>query len=109
MKTFNRTLIAAALGLALSGFAFANDPEVTPPADPADTTMTTPDVPVAETEVTFADLDTDADGYVSQADIPAEHELALQFSTADSDKDSRLSQAEFDAFAGSLEEDEIGE
>lgn len=110
MKTFNRSLLAAALGFALSGFAFANDPQ-TQTGEPVDSDPIVTDTmtPVDSGEVTFAQLDTDADGYLTATDIPAEHELSMQFSSADTDNDARLSQAEFDAFSNSLEEDEIGE
>ncbi|KFN51170.1 hypothetical protein [Arenimonas composti] len=114
MKTFNRSLLTAALGFALSGFAFANDPDLTGSADPVPNeplTQTATDLPMTgdRSDASFADLDTDADGYLTATDIPAEHELSLQFSVADTDNDQRLSQAEFDAYTGSLEEDEIAE
>ena len=60
-------------------------------------------------EPTFADLDTDADGFVAEADIPAELELSLQFAVADTDQDDRLSQAEFDAYQTAPEEEEAEE
>lgn len=100
MNKFNTTALAASLTLLLSGAAFA---AVTPPAmDPAIT-------PVAPAEVSFEQLDTDADGYVSKTDIPVEHELSLQFAIADSNQDSRLSRDEFDAYQDQPEEEEAEE
>lgn len=111
MKTFNRSLLTAALGFALSGFAFANDPVTGDPVPNEPITQTATDLPMTgdRSEPTFADLDTDADGYITATDVPAEHELSLQFSVADTDNDQRLSQAEFDAYQRSLDEDEIAE
>ncbi len=106
MNKFNSTLIATALTLALSGAAFAQDVQEPLPADPVTTdTM----APATDAEVTFDQLDTDADGFVAKSDIPVEHELSLQFAVADSDSDSRLSQAEFDAYVNAPEEEEAEE
>ena len=92
--------LAAALALALSGAAFA---QVEPPMEDPLT-----DAPPA-VEVTFEQLDKDTDGYVAKTDVPAEHELALEFASADTDGDSRLSRAEFDAFQDPIEEEEAEE
>lgn len=128
MNTFKCTLITAALALALSGAAFAEEPTITPdpPAgqtsdpDPAESGDPIPSEPMTATATTlpsagtreqaaFADLDTDADGFLSQTDLPAEHELSLQFAVADTDADTKLSQAEFDAYQSMPEEEEAEE
>ena len=57
----------------------------------------------------FADLDTDADGYIALDDIPAEFELSLQFEVADTDQDELLSFEEFEAYQTMPEEAELGE
>ena len=100
MNKINSTVLAASLTLLLSGTAFAST--MPPPADPAP-------VPAAPAEVTFEQLDTDADGYVAKTDIPVEHELSLQFTVADSNQDSRLSRDEFNAFQDQPEEEEAEE
>lgn len=100
MNKLNSTVLAASLTLLLSGAAFAST--MPPPADPAPT-------PVAPGEVTFEQLDTDADGYVAKTDIPVEHELSLQFAIADSNQDSRLSRDEFNAYQDQPEEEEAEE
>ena len=90
-------VIAAGLALALSGAAFAQSE---PPAqDPMS------DAPPAA-QVTFDQLDKDADGFVAKSDVPAGHPLALQFAQADTDQDARLSRSEFDAFGNPVEEEE---
>jgi len=101
MKKSNKTaLVSAALALALSGAAFA---QMQPPIE--DPLME----PTPTAEVTFGQLDKNSDGYVSKPDVPADHELALQWSEADTDGDSRLSRAEFDAFENPIEEEESEE
>ena len=100
MNKINSTVLAASLTLLLSGTAFAST--MPPPADPAP-------VPAAPAEVTFEQLDTDADGYVAKTDIPVEHELSLQFAVADSNQDSRLSRDEFNAYQDQPEEEEAEE
>lgn len=128
MNAFKSTLICTALSLALSGAAFAEEPTITPdpPAgqtsdpDPAESGDPIPSEPMTATSATlpsagprtqpaFADLDTDADGFVAQTDIPAEHELSLQFAVADTDADAKLSQAEFEAYQSAPEEEEAEE
>jgi hypothetical protein len=111
MTQFNRAALAAALAFAMSGAAFANDPGAQETVDPLpNEPITAPatDVP-ASTAAAFADLDTDADGFVSAEDFPAEHELSLQFALADTDQDARLSQAEFEAWQDAPEEEEAEE
>lgn len=100
MNKLNTSVLAASLALLLSGTAFAAT--MPPPVDPAP-------VPAAPAEVTFEQLDTDADGYVAQTDIPVEHELSLQFAIADSNQDSRLSRDEFNAYQDQPEEEEAEE
>ena len=105
MKKTTFTTLAAALALALSLPAFAEEPMSTPEPtaqdtvveptandpDPAETGDPIPNEPATATatalpsagprlQPTFADLDTDADGYVSESDIPAELELSLHLS-----------------------------
>ena len=100
MTLSNKTAaLAAALALVLSGAALAQSPQ--PATDPT--------MDPAPADTSFEQLDKDADGYVVKTDIPAEHELALQFAIADSDKDSRLSRAEFDAYVDAPEEEEAEE
>jgi hypothetical protein len=111
MTHFNRAALTAALALALSSAAFANDPgaqETVAPLPDAPISAPPADVP-ASTAAAFADLDTDADGFVSAGDFPAEHELSLQFALADTDQDARLSQAEFEAWQDAPEEEEAEE
>lgn len=101
MNKFNSTVLAASLTLALSGAAFAST-TAPPVPDPAI-------APTAPADVTFEQLDTDADGFVAKTDIPVEHELSLQFAIADSDQDSRLSRDEFNAYQDQPEEEEAEE
>ena len=118
--------LAAALALVLSApVALAEEPVIEPTVQPVDpdpaetgdpipnepTTASATSLPTAapRMEPTFADLDTDADGFVAEADIPAELELSLQFAVADTDQDERLSQAEFEAYQSAPEEEEAEE
>lgn len=124
----NKTIpLFAALALALSGGAVfaAEEPVIekeTQPVDPSPTetgdpipnepaTASSTSLPSAATRAqpTFADLDTDADGFIAEGDVPAEHELSLQFAVADTDQDDRLSQDEFDAYQATPEEEEAEE
>ncbi|MFY2763218.1 hypothetical protein [Arenimonas sp. MALMAid1274] len=101
-KTNSTAALAAAFALALSGAAFAGDNK--------DETAVDPNMaPPTSAEVTFEQLDTDADGYVAKTDIPAEHELSIQFAVADSNQDARLSRDEFDAYQVAPEEEEAEE
>ena len=117
---------AAALALVLSApVALAEEPVIEPTVQPVDpdpeetgdpipnepTTASATSLPTTapRIEPAFADLDTDADGFVAQTDIPAELELSLQFAVADTDQDDRLSQAEFDAYQSAPEEEEAEE
>ncbi|HLU13903.1 MAG TPA: hypothetical protein VKZ64_08115 [Arenimonas sp.] len=88
------TALAAALALALSGAAFASE-------DPMST--------APEAETTFEQLDTDADGYIVQSEVPPENELYNEFSLADSDGDARLNRLEYDNFLNPPEEEEAEE
>ena len=118
--------LAAALALVLSApVALAEEPVIEPTVQPVDpdpeetgdpipnepTTASATSLPTTapRIEPAFADLDTDADGFVAQTDIPAELELSLQFAVADTDQDDRLSQAEFDAYQSAPEEEEAEE
>ena len=118
--------LAAALALVLSApVALAEEPVIEPAVqpvdpDPAETGDPIPNEPTTASatslpttaprmEPTFADLDTDADGYVAEEDIPAELELSLQFAVADTDQDERLSRAEFEAYQSAPEEEEAEE
>ena len=129
MNKTSTAALAAALALALSALAapaaFAEEPVIEPTPqpvepDPAETGDPIPNEPTTASatslpttapriEPAFADLDTDADGFVAQTDIPAELELSLQFAVADTDQDDRLSQAEFDAYQSAPEEEEAEE
>lgn len=101
MEKSNKTaLLSAALVLGLSGAAFAQMQQ--PIEDQAIN-----EIPAAD--ITFDELDKDSDGYVAKADVPTDHELALEFAQADTDSDARLSRAEFDAFADPMEEEESQE
>jgi len=96
-KTHKTAAVAAAFALALSGAAIAQndfDP-VMPEQDTA--------------ELTFEQLDTNGDGYIYKADVPAEHELSVQFAIADANQDSRLDRDEFNAFMDQPEEEEAEE
>ena len=46
----------------------------------------------------FADLDKDADGSLTRAELPSSHTLYTGFAAYDSNADTRLSRAEFDAY-----------
>jgi hypothetical protein len=96
-RTHAPAAFVAAFALALSGAALAQND--------FDPVMSEQDAP----EVTFEQLDTDGDGYVIKSDIPAEHELAVEFATADTNRDSRLDRAEFNAFIDQPEEEEAEE
>jgi hypothetical protein len=126
MKKTNLAALAAALALVLAApAAFAQEPEIEPvqqpiDPDPTETGDPIPNEPTTATATalpssadrshpTFAELDTDADGFVAASDIPAEHELSLQFAVADTDQDDRLSQSEFDAYQSAPEEEEAEE
>ena len=120
--------LAAALALVLSQPAFAQEPveQSQEPVveDDAESAATEGDVAATTAEAAdpaaamavesdtpgghraFADLDTDADGYVSESDLPAELELSLQFAVADTDQDDRISQAEYEAYHAVPEDDE---
>lgn len=116
MAKFTTTAIAA-LALALSGAAFAQEQtepaaEQQPPVaqepavtDPAATPAPAVDS-MASTELKFEELDKDGDGSIAQSDVPADSELATSFATHDTDKDSKLSKIEFDAYQGTSETEE---
>ena len=53
--------------------------------------------PPVGSQVDFAALDTDQDGYLSPDEIPPDHELAVQFAALDTDGDGRLSRQEADS------------
>ncbi len=54
----------------------------------------------------FQSLDANNDGYVARDEIPADHKLAVNYSSYDTDADGRLSQSEFDAYKSSKQHDE---
>jgi len=96
-KPHKTTAVAAAFALALSGAAIAQND-----FDPV----------MAEehaVEVTFEQLDINGDGYIYKSDVPADHELSLQFAIADANQDSRLDRDEFNAFMDQPEEEEAEE
>ena len=126
MNKTNASVLAGALLFALSGLAFAHDPALHDPApqpndpDVMETGDPMPNEPSTATatalpssgpriQPAFADLDTDADGYIALDDIPAEFELSLQFEVADTDQDELLSFEEFEAYQTMPEEAELGE
>lgn len=74
--------ITAAACLGMAGAAFANN-------EPA----------------SFSSLDTNSDGMLTRAEVPADHKLAQDFATADSNGDGNLSQAEYDAWTSMKRED----
>jgi hypothetical protein len=49
----------------------------------------------------FKKLDADKDGFLTQTDIATDAELTAQFGDWDDDKDTKLSQAEYDAYIAS--------
>lgn len=62
----------------------------------------------------FKRLDVDKDGFVTQLDVQTDTALTTQFNNWDDDKDTKLSQAEFDAYIASsvnpdASDDEIDE
>ena len=57
-------------------------------------------------EARFKQLDTDKDGFITQADVASNAELSGSFADWDDDKDTKLSQAEFDAFVASTVTDD---
>ncbi len=77
----------AALGLSMQASAH----------DPKEFDRMTAPAAVAPTEHKmdkFADLDKNSDGYLTAAELPAEHMLHKHFSAADSDADKKLSKVE---------------
>lgn len=94
MNKLTVSMIAATFALGVSANTMAND-DWAQDADPAyhgETDM--------GAEVTFEELDTTGDGYINQADVPADHELATLFAQYDVDGDGRLSREEFAAYSG---------
>lgn len=93
------TLLATALTLAFAGAASAGQPvgEPKPVMDPTTTTASQP---------TFDELDINKDGVISQAEVPAEHELNTLFASYDSDQSESLNRTEFDSYASGDQEEE---
>lgn len=88
---------------ALAFSASVSAQEITPPVDPV------PDPALQanlDADAQFKDLDVNMDGYIEQSDLPPEHALALNFEAADSNRDSRLSQVEFDAHMNQPDDEE---
>jgi hypothetical protein len=94
MRQLTTPFLATALTFGVSMAAFANEPQ--PPVDP---TMTT------EAQPTFEQLDSNRDGQVAKAEIPADHELTTLFASFDDDGDQMLSRTEFDEYATEDEEE----
>lgn len=86
-----QTALVTSLAFA-STMACANDPQATP-VDPALQPATT------EVKPSFDSLDTNRDGMVTPAEIPAEHELNTLFANFDADANGSLSRIEFDEYA----------
>ncbi len=84
MKTPTLSILVAAASFGLASVAFAAGGD----------------------KVSFEKLDTNNDGYVERADIPADHELAALFANYDLDRDNRLSASEFQAYTGEREQEE---
>jgi hypothetical protein len=53
---------------------------------------------MADDDVTFAQLDGNRDGMVTRAEIPADHKMAGKFAEIDTDGNGSISQAEFDTW-----------
>lgn len=94
MRHLTTPFLATALTFGIPMAAFANEPQ--PPVDP---TMTT------EAQPTFEQLDSNRDGQVAKAEVPADHELTTLFASFDDDGDEMLSRTEYDEYANEDEED----
>lgn len=98
-------LIAFGAALAIPA-AFAQDPATqTPPTDPTATTAPTPTTPTPaaptaeQKPLTWADLDVDGNGTLSQTETASLPALAQVFSQADADGNGELTPDEYKAFA----------
>jgi Ca2+-binding EF-hand superfamily protein len=101
MNKLTTAMMTATFALGLSATALANDDWMQEPSYHGEQDV--------GAEVSFDELDVNGDGYVYQADVPAEHELATLFAQYDLDRDGRLSRAEFALYAGDDEETEPAE
>ncbi|HVF35283.1 MAG TPA: EF-hand domain-containing protein [Candidatus Saccharimonadia bacterium] len=131
MKKLDLSALAAALVLASTAYAGeGNKKPVAPATTPIGTTAPLPAKhgqavsrvahatrdgqavsTMAHSIRDFKRLDIDRDGFVTQADVQTDAALTSQFKNWDDDKDTKLSQAEFDAYIASGvlpdEDDEI--
>src|SRR5690606_13698921 len=89
----------AATALVLSPFAIAGEEQVEVQTETTETTVTTTET------VEFTQLDADADGFVVQAEIPTDIELAQVWVDLDADCDMKLSQSEVDGWEAVGEEE----
>lgn len=99
MKNARKPLSALiALGAALAiPAAFAQETTAPPPTDPTQSTA-----PAAEQQpLTWADLDVDGNGTLSQTEASGLQQLAQVFSQADADGDGELTPDEYKAFVAS--------
>lgn len=94
MNKLTLTALSTALAFAVSP-VLANETEQQEVQVHTQTTETT----VTSTrDLDFGTLDSDADGFVVQTEIPADAELAQVWVDYDADGDMKLSQGEFDAW-----------
>lgn len=93
MRHLTQPFLATALTFGMST-AFANEPQ-----RPVDPTVGTRAVP------TFEQLDSNRDGQIAKAEVPADHELTTLFASFDDDGDEVLSRTEFDEYASEDEEE----
>ncbi|MDH7453975.1 EF-hand domain-containing protein [Luteimonas composti] len=98
-------LIAFGAALAIPA-AFAQDPTTqTPPTDPTTTTAPTPTTPTPtaptaeQKPLTWADLDVDGNGTLSQTEAATLPALSQVFSQADADGNGELTPDEYKTFA----------
>lgn len=95
MNKLSASMIAATFALGLSATAIAADDDWLQDPEPSYHGETD-----TGADVSFEELDVNGDGYIHQADVPADHELANLFAQYDLDGDGRLSRAEFELYAG---------
>lgn len=127
MNKLHLSALAAALALASTAYAGEGNKPVAATPTTAPTTEQ-PNMPMNEKPVThgsavsqvaqetrdgqavstmahsvrdFKQLDVDKDGFITSTDVQADAELSAQFNDWDDDKDTKLSQAEFDAYIAS--------
>jgi len=101
MKTHNPMLLVFAMATVLSLAACSRDeapvvadPAATPVIEPADPILAEPVPAPMDSGKSFAEMDTNADGGITQDELDASEMLHQHFSAADTDSDGKLSEAE---------------